>query len=380
MRLLPSAPTSGRVMLLCGALSVVGCGSGPDPAAQTTAFPGPPAEAAPGDEAPQTINDSAVASESADREPTATESAPADPLDPGGVVDITGVNLVSTDANCSTRTGEYSSMVIDVSNGNEFQGELSITADAGTCTLVSNQIPNHDISVDADFANDASAVTGAFSITDDPTVNAEPTELGFTAHAVMLNGVIWEAYPAACFDEGPNPIGREAVGCGGNLLDHPWRYNVGSPENAFSLDAFSAHVQPDGLYHYHSTPQALYEIDCNGTAASPVIGFARDGFPIYGPCFADDNGSIRAAQSGYELQTGVRAEVVGFTTPYAVGNVTSSDYNGQFIGDYTFSGSGDLDECNGMIVDGQYGYYVTGAYPYVIACYRGTPSETFGPP
>ncbi len=196
----------------------------------------------------------------------------------------------------------------------------------------------------------------------------------------MLNGVIWEAFPAACFGEGPNPLGREAIGCGGNLLDHPWRYNVGSPLNTFQLDAFSAHVQPTGLYHYHSTPLVLYDIECDGTAESPVIGFARDGFPIYGPCFTDDQGSIRAVQSSYQLKSGTRADVADYVTPTAVGNVQSDHYNGQFIGDYEYvADSGDLDACNGIEIDGRYGYHITGDFPYVIGCYSGTPSDVFGP-
>ncbi len=197
----------------------------------------------------------------------------------------------------------------------------------------------------------------------------------------MLNGVIWEAYPAACYGEGPSNLGREAIGCGGDQLDNPWRYNVGSALNAFQLDAYSAHVQPDGLYHYHSTPEVLHAIECTGIAASPVIGFARDGFPIYGPCFTDAAGTIRSAQSSYELKDGVRQDVDGFSTPTVVGNVISDEYNGQFIGDYAYvDGAGDLDECNGMIVDGQYGYYITEQYPYVLSCFSGTPSSSFGAP
>ncbi len=296
-----------------------------------------------------------------------------------GAVDITGAILTSTDANCAAYVGDYESEVTDVSNANRFDGMLSITADGTSCSLVSNQIPNHDLSIGTEFANEAGEVSGTFTITSDPTLAAEPTDLGFTVHAVMLNGVIWEAYPAACFDEGPDPLGREAIGCGGDQLDHPWRYDVGSPDNPFRLDAFSAHAQPNGLYHYHSTPQALYEIDCTGIAESPVIGFARDGFPVYGPCFADEDGTIRAAQSSYELRDGERQDIAGYTTPFTVGNVVSDDYNGQFISDYIYrDGAGDLDACNGMTIDGQYGYYVTGGYPYVIACYSGTPATSFG--
>lgn len=294
---MPSTPRiSRRSLVALIAVLLAGCGSGADSDTDASA----PLPAAATDD-----SDGAIASDTVDRDPQPPASteppATTDPstpttLDPA-VVDITGATLTSTDADCSTRAGEYSSMVTDVSNGNDFLGALTITAADGMCSLVSNQIPNHDISIGADFANETAAVAGTFVITVDPVVNSEPTDLGFSAHAVMLNGVIWEAYPAACFDEGPDPIGREAIGCGGNMLDHPWRYNVGSPDNAFRLDAYSAHAQPSGLYHYHSTPHALYEIECNGIAESPVIGFARDGFPIYGPCFADESGSIRSAQT-----------------------------------------------------------------------------------
>ena len=71
--------------------------------------------------------------------------------------------------------------------------------------------------------------------------------------------------------------------------------------------------------------------------------------------------------------------MAGYQTPSrGEGAIASSDYDGQFRGDYEFlSGAGDLDECNGMVVDGQYGYYVTNSYPWVIGCFSGTPDGTF---
>ena len=69
----------------------------------------------------------------------------------------------------------------------------------------------------------------------------------------------------------------------------------------------------------------------------------------------------------------------GYLTPFEVGGVASDEYNGQFVNDYAFEeGSGDLDACNGMEVDGQYGYYLTGGFPYVLSCFTGTPSDVFG--
>ena len=55
------------------------------------------------------------------------------------------------------------------------------------------------------------------------------------------------------------------------------------------------------------------------------------------------------------------------------------DYDGTYYDDYEFTGTaGDLDECNGMEVDGQYGYYVTDEFPYLMFCLSGTPDPSFG--
>ena len=309
-----------------------------------------------------------------------TEAAPevAAEADTEGPVDITNVVLTNTDANCGTYVGEYASMITDQSTGTDFVGSLVITSDGGGCTFVANSIPSHDVGEGSRFATNVGEVDLNVSITSEPQIATSPTALGMGASVLMLNGIKWEAYPAACFGVGPEQDGREAIGCGADQLENPWRYNIGSPLNNFGFDVWFAHVQPNGLYHYHSTPLALYDIDCDGSASSPVVGFAADGFPVYGPCFTDDTGTIRPAASSYQVKSGERTDVDGYTTPYVTGNVTSSEYTGQFIGDHEYvEGSGDLDKCNGMLVDGQYGYYITGTYPYVLPCYTGTPSTNF---
>lgn len=344
----------GTVFLL--AIVAVGCGSsGTDSATDTGTAPTTDA-----------VTDTVVAdAEETDAPPEA------------GSTDLTDQVLTSTDANCGAYVGSYSSMITDVSTGTEFEGSFVITSADGTCVFTSNQIPNHDAGEGSRFATDIAEVELNVSITAEPERAADATALGMGASVVMLNGVKWEAYPAACFGVGNEPDGREAIGCGPENIDNPWRYNIGSPLNDFGFDDYFAHVQPNGLYHYHSTPTVLYDIECDGSEASPVVGFAADGFPVYGPCFEDADGTIRAAQTGYELKTGERQDVDGFTTPYVTGNVESSEYSGQFIGDYEWTGAGDLDVCNGMSIDGQYGYYITGEYPYVLACYSGTASNDF---
>jgi len=48
------------------------------------------------------------------------------------------------------------------------------------------------------------------------------------------------------------------------------------------------------------------------------------------------------------------------------------------IDDYEYiAGHGDLDQCNGMQIDDTYGYYITDDYPYVLACFKGEPHQSF---
>ena len=130
--------------------------------------------------------------------------------------------------------------------------------------------------------------------------------------------------------------------------------------------AANAHTQPDGTYHYHGEPNALYSSD--EAVVSPVVGFAADGFPIFGS-FIEENGNLREVRSSYRLKSGAR--------PTGPDNPGGS-YDGTFRDDYEFvSGLGDLDECNGMMVNGSYRYYITEAFPYVLGCYSGTPDPSF---
>ena len=53
-------------------------------------------------------------------------------------------------------------------------------------------------------------------------------------------------------------------------------------------------------------------------------------------------------------------------------------YDGTYVDDYEYvAGSGDLDQCNGMMWKGSYGYYVVNAYPWVLSCFKGTPNTSF---
>jgi hypothetical protein len=138
--------------------------------------------------------------------------------------------------------------------------------------------------------------------------------------------------------------------------------------NDFGTDSHNAHSQPDGGYHYHGSPVALFSDD--STTESPVIGFAADGFPIYGP-YIDDGEGIRKVVSGYTLIAGDRVSQDG------EGAFPGGSYDGTYRDDYEFSDAGDLDECNGMEHNGDYGYYVIDSFPWVMGCFSGSPDTSF---
>ena len=126
--------------------------------------------------------------------------------------------------------------------------------------------------------------------------------------------------------------------------------------------------QDDGFYETATklgNPYVNYFVPRNlrdffgdkGVEHSPILGYAYDGHPIYGPlCFknADGTGGITYLQSSYKPLTRVD------------GPPTSQYPSGFFIEDYTYvEGLGDLDEHNGRFAitpdypNGIYAYYTT---------------------
>ena len=295
-------------------------------------------------------------------------------------IDITDAIFTARDGSCAAYADMYVSAVADVQRGASFAGSLTITAAAGRCVFETNAIPNHDFNDGGNFAHNVAAQDASYEMTATPAVANSASPLILGDDAIFLNGVKLDLLAAACYDVGREPLGREKIGCGQDEIGNPWRYDPMSLLNEFGTDRNNAHTQPDGSYHYHGNPMAMFSSDCEAGAVSPVIGFAADGFPIYGSCF-DDGGAVRKATSSYVFVNGggPRQTVSGYETPAAgQGAIASANYDGQFRGDYEYAAStGDLDECNGMVVEGQYGYYVTDTYPWVLGCYKGTPDESF---
>jgi arylsulfatase A-like enzyme len=277
-------------------------------------------------------------------------------------INITDAILTTRNANCSDYLESYQSTVLDVNNGTVFNGDLTINLSGNHCIFQTNNIPNHDFNDGTQpFPNNVSAQSNSFQVIATPTHAPSTTAISLVVdNAILLNGVKVDLLAAGCFG-----VGDGKIGC--NDINQAWRYDPMFTANGFRVDSHNAHSQPNGSYHYHGKPNALY-LDDNDSVISPLVGFAADGYPIFGPYF-DDNGTIRKAVSSFQVISGNRPS--GTESPGGTYDGTYRD-DYQYVVDY-----GDLDECNGMTVNGVYGYYITDGYPYILSCFKGTPDNSF---
>lgn len=149
-----------------------------------------------------------------------------------------------------------------------------------------------------------------------------------------------------------------------------------------------------GLQHGFA-PGLLEKLIADASGHSPIIGYAFDGFPIYGPwsfANADGTGGLRRMRSSYRLRQIKRRITWPDGTPLTPGqfgpevNAGNTGFPpGSFAEDYEFAGgAGDLDEFNGRFTktpeypDGIYAYFLSTdaegrlAFPYLLARqYRG---------
>ena len=164
----------------------------------------------------------------------------------------------------------------------------------------------------------------------------------------------------------------------------------------FTLDtAFTAHPQAAGVYHSHATPLRLYSDPSN--MHSPIVGFAHDGYPIYGPfgfsSAMDNTSGISRMTSSYQLRNITTRTTLpdgSNANPPGPAVTNGGDFDlGSYIQDYEYiNGLGTLDEHNGRFCvtpqypNGTYAYFVTvdasgtPQFPFYIGTtYYGTPIE-----
>lgn len=225
-----------------------------------------------------------------------------------------------------------------------------------------------------------------------------PTATALGNIAVFINGVAgFDPKDGVSWKSSTNAWAGGPVGGTG---DGVWQRNAIVYEK-LGFDCSKGH--PAGTnYHHHQNPSAFkYDLnvistvcnpyDANGlytintSQHSPLIGFAYDGFPIYGAYAyknTDGTGGITRMKSGYQLRNITARNTVNGVSVSAGPTINSTYPLGSCIQDYEWvahSGQGDyLDEHNGRFCktpeypNGTYCYFATvdanhnSAYPYLI--------------
>ena len=200
--------------------------------------------------------------------------------------------------------------------------EVAATCDGDDIVVTSNGIPDYTYIETSPGSPAAADYT--FTIPATPEMADEVTSVpDLGTAALALNGV---------------PIYGPTEGTGGDVLSL-----------AGALSECGSHNGPTG-FHIHQILTSA-NTDCLFTseevaAAPQLVGYAFDGYPIYT--------GIDQYTSSWELTD----ESLFATDTWAAHSYVE--------------GLGDLDQCNGLTdADGNYAYYTTETFPYVIGCYSG---------
>ncbi|TRX49024.1 YHYH protein [Fulvivirga sp. M361] len=227
-----------------------------------------------------------------------------------------------------------------------------VTVTGNIRKIVTNALPNHET---GNFPNPGNPNT----ISEQRRTYELPLSPVYKGQArwvrepgVALNGIKFEPQTAVI------------VQCGSG--EHYW---VEALQDLIDLglDFNHAHVQPTGAYHYHGTPISLIEM--LDKEQDPIhIGFAVDGFPIYYSAKGTYKSSYRLFDENRE---GTDCD---YSTPHLNREIMIEDTlpDGTFGSDWEYvPGLGNLDECNGIMLNDSYAYFVTDEFPYVGRCLKG---------
>tara|TARA_Y100000768_G_scaffold379880_1_gene356210 strand:- start:582 stop:2630 length:2049 start_codon:yes stop_codon:yes gene_type:complete len=251
--------------------------------------------------------------------------------------------------------------------------QLSFEIGDTEIVIDSNGIPNHDLESGPGCCTSEQVLEWRIPLIPsnqtgcDPSVSTDGCTMAPERDAVAfaVNGV-----PIFGPEDGP---GGDAV------AGHEGAYE--EDRQHIWLGICHGHSGPGGAYHYHADANCAhwhpdeetnqtwmdYSIDSSRSLSehSPIVGFAFDGYPIYGFIGWDEEGDVTEMKSSYRLKDG------------------ETGYNG--IDDYEYIvGLGNLDSCNGEFgptpdyPEGIYHYHTTWengeggiGFPYFINCYRG---------
>ncbi len=234
----------------------------------------------------------------------------------------------------------------------DFGTKTSVSIKGNKRVMTTNALPNHATGKfpNAGNPNRISAQNLTYNFPLEPKLSGESRWA--REPGVALNGVKFEPETAERFVCESGEVYR--IEAFQELVD-------------LGLDFNHAHVQPTGAYHYHGVPVELVKALDKGEDLVHV-GFALDGFPIY---YSKSGKYKPSFQLSSELRTG---DACSYRNPKESmeKELGGTNPDGTFVSDWDYvAGLGDLDECNGTEVKGQYAYFVTDEYPYMSRCLKG---------
>lgn len=310
----PTAAALAALLIAgCGGGGTASAGSAPVPATAGTATPTP-------SPAPSSSSSSIVATSDVTHLPLGDERYSSTPQ--AGMIYLCSSAMLSggtatTSYPWFNGDGTYNATTKPhVSGSVSWQSQFSSTLSGSDRIVTANDLPSHTTgtfpisSSDPVYKYDKNpnaiqAQSISLTLPADPTIAAQPSCVGMGAIGIMLTGAaLFNGFDAAGHDANANEM----------------------------QDACAGHPQQSGMYHYHRVSPCATDTTSGHSA---LMGYALDGFGIYGP-----NG-----EDGKPLT------------------------------------DADLDECHGhthtITWDGQqvsmYHYHATAEFPYTIGCYRGTP-------
>lgn len=251
-----------------------------------------------------------------------------------------------------------------VAPAHAFSGHVSITTQGSFRVIRSNGLPDHATGA---FPNEGNPNAIAeqhyeYRVPKDPKKTGQTTALGMSPFGVAINGVPFDPGAAEWYEGNPRS---------------GWQYEAMYLGARLGIDQNNAHVQPNGAYHYHGIPTGLMQ-KLAASGKPVLIGYAADGFPIYGPFGyknpQDKNSGLKKLKSSYRFKTGTRPSAPG----------PGGRYDGAFTEDYEYvKALGDLDDSNGRFgitpeyPQGTYHYVITAEYPFIPRSYKGSPDDSF---
>jgi hypothetical protein len=292
-----------------------------------------------------------------------------------------GANITSWHLNTTGQKASYKSSPSTTVNMTDSAGMIKVCYDATYVYLSTDGLADNYVMGNWSIPNVPSAqnIIKRIPLTAQQQTGAKTAVPGGGHVAMAINGVPFYGNRSA--DSYKSSTTSNSGTGDGKWHCDAW-YNEGPTMDASG----GGHPTGGGAYHYHATPFTLYTE--GATTHSPIVGFAYDGYPIYGPygysSAMNSSSTVERMASSYQLRniTTRTTYYDGTTTSPAGPNVSVTFPLGMYTEDYEYvNGLGDLDEYNGRFCvtpeypAGTYAYFITideigdPAFPYVLASY-----------